>query len=185
MDGTSSNENSSFRDICVITPDKLDLNSIVSEVSDDECGAVSTFIGVTKNHFEGKKVLKLEYEAYTPMAVKELKKICQLIRSKWDVRHISMHHKTGLVPIGEASVIIAISSIHRSESLEAVHFAIDELKVTVPIWKQEFYEDGSVWKGNAECKHNRKQHHHHHHHHHSHTEHHSSQTSDVAKTDVV
>eukprot|EP01126_Amoeba_proteus_P035876 TRINITY_DN362_c0_g1_i10.p1 TRINITY_DN362_c0_g1~~TRINITY_DN362_c0_g1_i10.p1 ORF type:complete len:113 (-),score=6.79 TRINITY_DN362_c0_g1_i10:209-547(-) len=60
---------------------------------------------------------------------------------------------SGLVPIGEASVIIAISSQHREEGLEAVHWSIDELKATVPIWKKEFYTDGSVWKGNAECRH--------------------------------
>jgi len=75
---------------------------------------------------------------------------------KWDVVHIAMYHKTGLVPIGDASVIIAISSVHRDSGLEAVHWAIDELKATVPIWKKEFYEDGSIWKGNAECRHGHK-----------------------------
>eukprot|EP01126_Amoeba_proteus_P035880 TRINITY_DN362_c0_g1_i6.p1 TRINITY_DN362_c0_g1~~TRINITY_DN362_c0_g1_i6.p1 ORF type:complete len:110 (-),score=15.90 TRINITY_DN362_c0_g1_i6:174-503(-) len=87
------------------------------------------------------------------MAESELSKICVAVRKKWDVIHIAIYHKTGLVPIGEASVIIAISSQHREEGLEAVHWSIDELKATVPIWKKEFYTDGSVWKGNAECRH--------------------------------
>jgi len=87
------------------------------------------------------------------MAEKELQKICDQVRAKWDVVHIAMYHKIGLVPIGDASVIIAISSVHREAGLEAVHWSIDELKATVPIWKKEFYEDGSIWKGNAECRH--------------------------------
>jgi len=147
------------KNICIITPDKLDLNIVCNDVSDPSCGAISTFIGVTRNHFNNKKVLKLEYEAYKPMAEKELQKICDQIRSKWDVFHIAMYHKTGEVPIGEASVIIAISSVHRESGLQAVHWAIDELKATVPIWKKEYYEDGSVWKGNAECRHHKKEHH--------------------------
>uniref|UniRef100_A0A6B2LJ59 Molybdopterin synthase catalytic subunit n=1 Tax=Arcella intermedia TaxID=1963864 RepID=A0A6B2LJ59_9EUKA len=136
----------------------MDMLKIYEEVLHPSCGAVSTFVGVTRDHYNGKKVLKLEYEAYKPMAEKELFKICGLVREKWDVANISIYHKTGLVPIGEASVIIAISSVHRDTGLEAVHWAIDELKATVPIWKKEFYEDGSVWKGNAECRHgHRKQ----------------------------
>jgi len=147
---------STNKEVCVVTEEKLDLVAICKEVGDPTAGAISTFIGVTRNHFNEKEVLKLEYEAYKPMAEKELKKICDQVRTQWDVKHIAMYHKTGLVPIGEASVIIAISSVHRSESLEAVHFAIDELKATVPIWKKEFYADGSVWKGNAECIHHKR-----------------------------
>jgi len=142
-----------FRDLCVVTEDALHLQSICDAVADPGAGSISTFIGVTRNNFNGKEVLKLEYEVYKPMAESELKKICQQVREKWKVMHIAMYHKTGLVPIGEASVIIAISSEHRTESLEAVHWAIDELKATVPVWKKEYYADGSVWKGNAECRH--------------------------------
>jgi len=175
------------KDICIVTPDKLDVSSICNEVADSFCGAISTFIGVTRDHFNGKKVLKLEYEAYKPMAEKELQKICDQVRVKWDVVHIAMYHKTGLVPIGDASVIIAISSVHRDSGLEAVHWAIDELKATVPIWKKEFYEDGSIWKGNAECRHGHKKeqgtkHEHLHNkeekdlHDHEHLDHHRNQT---------
>jgi molybdopterin synthase catalytic subunit len=100
------------------------------------------------------------------MAIKELEKLCNQVRQKWDVLKIAIVHRIGEVPIGEASVIIVISSAHRRESLEAVHWAIDELKATVPIWKREFYEDGQTsWKQNSECcftKHNDHSQHQHH-----------------------
>jgi molybdopterin synthase catalytic subunit len=100
------------------------------------------------------------------MAIKELEKLCVQIRQKWDVLKIAIVHRVGEVPIGEASVIIVVSSAHRKESLEAVHWAIDELKATVPIWKREFYEDGHTsWKENSECcfvkKHDHVGHHEH------------------------
>jgi len=140
-------------DIIKISEDKLDLNSIVTEVTAPEAGAVSTFSGTTRNHFNGKNVVKLEYEGYNSMAEKEMKKICNIIRSKWDVIHIALIHRVGTVPITDTSVIVAISSVHRRESLEAVHYAIDEIKARVPIWKKEFYEDGTTfeWKENSEC----------------------------------
>jgi molybdopterin synthase catalytic subunit len=140
------------KDVVKVQEDKLDLEQICALVRCDEAGAISTFSGTTKSIFNGKKVLKLEYEAYVPMAEKEMKKICDKIRSKWDVVHIAIYHKIGEVPIGQTSVIIAISSVHRSDSLEAVHYAIDELKATVPVWKREYYEDGSVWKENEEWR---------------------------------
>lgn len=106
--------------------------------------------------FEFYKVLSLKYEAYDKMADKMLNKICDNIREKWtDVRHIALYHRLGLVPIKESSVVIAISSPHRQDSLEAVQFAIDELKRTVPIWKKEIYggdfEGTELWKENKEC----------------------------------
>lgn len=101
-------------------------------------------------------MLTLEYEAYDAMAVKALTKICENIRSKWNsTKHIAIHHRLGIVPVKEASVIIAISSPHRQDSLESIQYAIDELKRTVPIWKKEVYgginEGTSMWKENEEC----------------------------------
>jgi len=101
-------------------------------------------------------VLKLSYEAYGGMAEKEMMKICEKIREKWDVMHISMAHRIGEVGIRESSIIIAISSVHRKSGLEAVHFAIDQVKANVPVWKREWYEDGSVWKENEEWRKNHK-----------------------------
>eukprot|EP00112_Aurelia_sp_Birch-Aquarium-sp1_P022034 Seg6085.2 transcript_id=Seg6085.2/GoldUCD/mRNA.D3Y31 product="Molybdopterin synthase catalytic subunit" protein_id=Seg6085.2/GoldUCD/D3Y31 len=115
-------------------------------------GATSLFVGTTRDSFENKKVLKLEYEAYEPMAIKELNKICDKVRQKMSLGNICILHRLGEVPIGEASVIIAVSSVHRKESLNAVSFIIDTLKETVPIWKKEVYEEGTPeWKANKEC----------------------------------
>ncbi len=97
------------KDFVEITCNKLDLDTLVVAVSTPEAGAISTFIGTTRNHFDGKKVKKLEYEAYIPMAKKEWLKICDIIRHKWEIHKIAMAHRTGEVPVGEASVIIAVS----------------------------------------------------------------------------
>lgn len=100
------------------------------------------------------QVVTLEYEAYEPMALKSLGAICSEIRDKWpNVKHIAIYHRLGLVPVKEASVIIAVSSPHRQDSLDATSFAIEALKKQVPIWKKEKYsDDDSAWKANAECK---------------------------------
>lgn len=85
----------------------------------------------------GKPVTRLEYEAYDTMALKEMKKICDQIRVKWkSIKHIAIFHRTGEVKIEKSSIIIAISSPHRKDSLEAVNYCIDEVKITVPIWKK-------------------------------------------------
>eukprot|EP00013_Stygamoeba_regulata_P016977 CAMPEP_0177671884 /NCGR_PEP_ID=MMETSP0447-20121125/24994_1 /TAXON_ID=0 /ORGANISM="Stygamoeba regulata, Strain BSH-02190019" /LENGTH=206 /DNA_ID=CAMNT_0019179411 /DNA_START=669 /DNA_END=1289 /DNA_ORIENTATION=+ len=116
------------------------------------CGAVSCFIGTTRDSFHGKKVLRLEYEAYEPMALKEMRNLALLMREKWpQIGRVAIAHRVGIVPVGESSVVIAVSSVHRKDSLEAVQWCIDELKATVPVWKKEIYEDGSAWKANAEC----------------------------------
>lgn len=94
----------------------------------------------------------MSYEAYQDMALKKIDLICEEIRSKWDVYNIAIYHRTGDVPVGEMSVVIAISSVHRRESLQAVEFAIDRLKETVPIWKKEVYKiEPAEWKENKEC----------------------------------
>lgn len=98
----------------------------------------------------GKKVLQLEYEAYIPMTEKVLKDIIIESRQKWKLKHISVYHRTGIVPVGETSVVIAISSTHRADSIHATEYIIDELKARCPIWKKEVYEDGSVWKGSCD-----------------------------------
>ena len=135
-----------------ITHDMLDVNQISKQVTEPCTGATSLFVGTTRDNFQGKKVIQLEYEAYVPMAKKKLVELCNRLRVKWsDLHHIAIYHRLGLVGPCEASVIIGISSAHRKASLEAVQFAIDELKATVPIWKKELYEDGSEWKENKEC----------------------------------
>ncbi|KAI8424795.1 hypothetical protein MSG28_006727 [Choristoneura fumiferana] len=136
-----------------LTADKLSVDAISELVVDDSCGAVSIFVGTTRDNFDGKKVLRLEYEAYEPMALKAMKAICTEIRDKWPAVHgIAIYHRLGNVPCREASVVIAVSSPHRRESLDAVSLCIDLLKAKVPVWKREVYADAApAWKENVEC----------------------------------
>lgn len=130
----------------------LSVGEVTKLVSSPGCGATSIFVGTTRDNFEGKTVKRLVYEAYDGMAEKAMKKLCTEIRSKWKVHGIAMYHRLGEVSVEEASVIIAISSEHRAESLEAVQYAIDRLKAEVPIWKKEEYDGdvGAKWKENKE-----------------------------------
>ncbi|XP_063387463.1 molybdopterin synthase catalytic subunit [Cydia fagiglandana] len=136
-----------------LTVDKLSVDAVSELVVDDSCGAVSIFVGTTRDNFEGKKVLRLEYEAYEPMALKAMKAICDEVRSKWSAVHsIAIYHRLGNVPTREASVIIAVSSPHRRDSLDAVSLCIELLKAKVPVWKREVYADAApAWKENREC----------------------------------
>lgn len=144
-------------DYIEITDEILDVNKISHMVTDPSCGAISIFVGITRDNFDGKKVLRLEYEAYKPMAKKKMKEICDSIRKQWEIHNIAMIHKINVVPISEASIVIAISSPHRKESLQAVEYAIDTLKAIVPIWKKEIYADeSSSWKENKECSWSKK-----------------------------
>lgn len=146
-------DNEEPQDFIRVSSEKLSADEVSQLVVSPSCGAVSLFIGTTRNNFEGKNVVCLEYEAYVPMAEMEIKKILSDIRQKWpNVKHIAVHHRLGLVPVTEASVAIAVSSPHRNDSLDAVKYCIDALKATVPIWKKEMYEEeGYTWKENTEC----------------------------------
>ncbi|MGB0640874.1 MAG: molybdenum cofactor biosynthesis protein MoaE [Myxococcota bacterium] len=134
----------------VLTDEQLDVRAVVDFVRRDEAGAVLVFEGVTRNHHDGRTVVRLEYEAYNGMAEAEMTRIVDAVQSRWASSRIAMAHRVGLVDIGEASVVIAVSAPHRDVAYEASRFAIDTLKTSVPIWKKEIYEDGSVWKANAE-----------------------------------
>jgi molybdopterin synthase catalytic subunit len=137
-----------------LTFDKLNPTEISEIVARESCGAISMFAGTTRDNFENKEVISLEYEAYEPMAIKEMTRICDETRKKWkDIEAIAIYHRLGLVPVKEISIFIAISSPHRQASLEALPFMIDSLKMSVPIWKRECYkEEGeSQWKENPEC----------------------------------
>ncbi|XP_047474206.1 molybdopterin synthase catalytic subunit-like [Penaeus chinensis] len=131
-----------------LTREVLSTGEVADAVTDPSCGAVSLFVGTTRNHFQ---VVRLEYEAYEEMAKKEMLALCRLAREKWNIKHIAIYHRMGVVPVLESSVIIAVSSTHRRESLEATSFLIDELKARVPIWKKEMYDGGEGdWKKNKE-----------------------------------
>jgi molybdopterin synthase catalytic subunit len=130
-----------------VTNQPIDLNELVRFVTDPEAGAVGTFIGTTRNNNEGRKVIALDYEGYPEMAEKELRRIGEDAKTKWPICRMAIMHRLGPVQIGEASVIIAVSSAHRDAAFAACRFAIEEIKKTVPIWKKEVFEGGEVWIG--------------------------------------
>lgn len=130
-----------------VTKDPIDLNELVRYVTDPEAGAIATFIGTTRNNNEGRKVIALDYEAYPEMAEKELARIGYDALKQWPICRMAVVHRLGPVQIGDASVIIAVSSAHRDAAFAASRFAIEEIKKTVPIWKKEVFEGGEVWIG--------------------------------------
>jgi len=125
----------------------IDLNRVVEAARQDDDGAAVTFVGVVRNENRGRTVLYLEYEAYPEMAGAKLREIGGEILSKWGLGHVAIVHRVGRIEVGEASVVIAVGAPHRAVAFEACHYAIDRLKVTVPVWKKEVYADGEVWLG--------------------------------------
>ena len=127
----------------------IDVPSVRAAVDDPGFGAILVFEGVGRNHFEGRPVVALEYEAYPPMAIKEMQRIGVEVGQRWPGVAVAMVHRTGRVAIGEPSVVIAVGAPHRGACYAASRYAIDTLKDRVPIWKKEVYADGSAWKANA------------------------------------
>ena len=128
-----------------IVEGRIDESEMVAKVASPRAGAIATFHGVVRDNSLGRKVLYLLYEGYPPMAIKEMEKIEAEVRRRWEVEKFAITHRIGRLEIGEASVIIAVSSPHRKEALDACHFAIDRLKQTVPVWKKEYWEGGEIW----------------------------------------
>jgi len=130
-----------------VTNQPIDLNELVRYVADAEAGAIVPFIGTTRNNNEGRKVIALDYDGYPEMAEKELARIGAEAKNKWPICKMAIVHRLGPVQIGEASVIIVVSSAHRDAAFAASRFAIEEIKKTVPIWKKEVFEGGEIWIG--------------------------------------
>lgn len=129
----------------VVTNEVLDVQTCMDKVTDDAAGGTTIFVGTVRNKTKGKKVVQLEFEAYEPMAEKEMYKIAKQVSEKWEALHVCMHHRVGTLAIGDIPVIISVATPHRKAAFEACQYAIDTLKETVPIWKKEIFEDGEVW----------------------------------------
>jgi molybdopterin synthase catalytic subunit len=128
-----------------ITTNVLDATTLVKLVEGPGHGAVITFLGLVRDHNLGRKVTHLEYEAYEPLAVKALQTIVDEAADKWPSARVAIHHRTGKLLIGEASVVIAAASAHRADAFAASRYAIERIKQIVPIWKHEYFEGGDVW----------------------------------------
>jgi molybdopterin synthase catalytic subunit len=123
----------------------LDIQHCIDWVMSPECGGIDVFIGTVRNVTKGKAVVRLEFEAYEKMAVNEIAKITEQAFAKWPVQKVLVHHRTGVLQVGEVPVIIAVAAAHRDAAFDACRYIIDTLKQTVPIWKKEIFEDGEVW----------------------------------------
>ncbi len=130
-----------------ITDDAIDPARLLAAVGDPAAGASVLFLGTTRNENVGRRVVRLEYEAFAGMATKEMRKLATQARRRWPLVRVAMVHRIGVVPVGESSVGIAVSAGHRTEAFEACHWLIDRLKEIVPIWKKEHFRGGTVWIG--------------------------------------
>jgi molybdopterin synthase catalytic subunit len=123
----------------------LNIQSCIDWIMSPQSGGIDVFIGTVRNATKGKTVLKLEFEAYQQMAINEMDKIAKQAFEQWPVQKVLIHHRTGILAVGEVPVVIAVSAAHRAAAFEACRYIIDTLKQTVPIWKKEVFEDGEVW----------------------------------------
>jgi molybdopterin converting factor subunit 1 len=125
----------------------LSLDEAVREVASDDAGAIATFAGTTRAQSRGRDVVRLEYEAYEGMAEAEMERIAAALEERHSLIAVAIHHRVGIVDVGETSVVIAVSSAHRAGALAACAEAIDILKSSVPLWKKEIYVGGEEWIG--------------------------------------
>jgi molybdopterin synthase catalytic subunit len=130
-----------------LSSEALSLDAVVDQVRTDQAGAIATFVGTTRVESRGRTVLHLDYEAYEEMAEQVMAQIAAELSDRYELCAIAIHHRTGRVEIGDASVVIAVSAPHRQEALAACKEAIDRLKEEVPLWKKEVYEGGEEWVG--------------------------------------
>lgn len=128
-----------------IHTEPLNIQACIDWIMSPQSGGIDVFIGTVRDATKEKAVLRLEFEAYNQMAINEMDKIAQQAFAQWPVQKVLVHHRTGVLEVGEVPVIIAVSAAHRAAAFDACRYIIDALKQTVPIWKKEFFEDGEVW----------------------------------------
>lgn len=143
--GAGSQIASGTRFHCEIVRDRIQAEGIVQRIRQPEDGAVVTFEGVVRNSTRGRRTEFLDYEAYEPMAIRQMNALAEKVLNNYEVREVAMVHRLGRLEIGETSVLIVVASAHRAAGFDACRFAIDTLKRTVPIWKKEHFTDGAVW----------------------------------------
>lgn len=129
-----------------VTDREIPVDEIVSRLSSPEIGGIATFVGIVRGIEEGERIFHLEYEAYPEMAEAELERICADVKERWKtIAGVVIVHRIGRVPVGETAVVIGIAAAHREELFDALRYAIDRVKESVPIWKKEFGEKGERW----------------------------------------
>jgi molybdopterin synthase catalytic subunit len=137
--------NADQSEIVAIVREPIDVRALVAQLARGADGAVVVFEGVVRDHSYGRRTLYLEYEAYEPMALGEMRRLALDVRRTFPIDRIAIVHRLGRLEIGETSVAIVVTSAHRAPAFDACRSAIDRLKKTVPIWKKEYFSDGAVW----------------------------------------
>jgi molybdopterin synthase catalytic subunit len=132
-------------DFFELTIEPIDLTSVARRVVPPECGATVTLDGYVRKFTKGRETLHLFYEAYEPMALKEMQKLIDQAKRDFEIANVGIVHRLGRLEIGETSVVISVAAPHRRAAFAACEWLIRELKRTVPIWKKEVYADGEVW----------------------------------------
>ncbi len=117
--------------------------AVVSHGTGD--GAIASFAGLVRDHNQGRRVRFLEYEAYEPLALRAMARIVDEAQGAWPSARLGLHHRTGRLDIGEASIIIVAASAHRADAFAACRYAIERVKQIVPVWKREHFDGGDVW----------------------------------------
>jgi molybdopterin synthase catalytic subunit/molybdopterin converting factor small subunit len=125
--------------------ERIDSEAVAARLKRPEDGAAVIFEGVVRDNTRGRPTLYLDYEAYEPMALKQMESLAVEARQRFAVRGVSIVHRLGRLQIGETSVLIVVAAAHRGAAFEACRWIIDTLKKTVPIWKKEYFSDGEVW----------------------------------------
>lgn len=127
-----------------LADEPLRTEAVANFLRDERAGAIDLFLGTTRRWTGSDETVELDYEAYESMAVEEMRRITVRASEQWPVIKAAVHHRTGVVPIAESSVLIGVSSPHRADAFQACRFLIDTLKESVPIWKRERYASGET-----------------------------------------
>src|SRR5438552_6938698 len=133
------------RRYAVIVRERIDTQALIDKIKQPEDGAAVIFEGIVRNNTRGRRTLYLDYEAYEPMALKQMEELALQALSNFKIRDVAIAHRVGRMEIGQTSVAIVVASAHRAAAFDACRWLIDTLKRTVPIWKKEYFEDGAVW----------------------------------------
>lgn len=128
-----------------VTETPLDMAAGIDWVMSPQSGGIDVFIGTVRDATKGKAVVRLEFESYIPMALREMQKLAEQAMEQWPLHKVLLHHRVGVLQVGEVPVVIAVSAAHRDAAFDACRYLIDTLKQTVPIWKKEVFEDGEIW----------------------------------------
>lgn len=134
-----------------VSSQAIDRQAFRDRLADHSCGACVQFEGWVRNHNEGQKVLRLEYEVYAPLAIKEGNRILDEAMGRFSIENVCAVHRSGLMELSEVAVLVGVSSAHRDAAFDACRYIIDQSKIRLPIWKKEHYESGEAeW---VNCRH--------------------------------